>query len=805
LAAADPLVNEIEEKSEVVEDNDKTEYETGFSAPFVRDISAHSHRRTGSWTSIGEDEQSNSGRPLARPPRPSWMIRNSSVPSRETTRSPSPSLAYRESGQRYMERMEAQSIRQAMEDLDFQEEQKLFDAAQDEAAELVWKHQNPNAPYPYKERRRSTNRVSSGSYSELPSNLPARTSSSERKSSGSRVPSDTRDQETGSQQGFYHDPVAPGLQNSSKENASSLPSGFVATHVVPIKQRRTSSGSRRKLSGSIFANPEDKIYEEPEEEETQSQRVSAVPSATPMPLQVRRNPFARVKLGGGLPRANTDPLLATNKFDKYEIHKNPPTQSRNACYTTNLAPLSSESNSVNRNVNSSDTAESSASAENGLEKRSDDIRAATSAKLKDRSPKLPTPTMVSDNPGRPIVSFQKNWKPREIELKGEMSTPSEPGIPVKTKIAPYVTKSVSSPNVPTLSQEEGGNQIKTAPPVINLPDAEGRPRRQEEDRKRSIAPTLSTGAVAAAGRQEAAFLNNKSSPMPVPSINVHDTSAPAIPVISVSDNSTSPRSHSSNVPSFNVQSVPQINVDAPPIPTISFSCDDGSKPSTRPLPNPKTSSSSRPVPRKSLPSTTSRRSPWTTSTVRGGALCAQCGLPIAGRIVSAAGSRFHPECFTCHHCNEALECVAFYPEPDAKHAERIQRIERRRKGEILEEIRGQTEEDDGDESIRFYCHLDYHEFFSPRCKSCKTPIEGEVIVACGAEWHAGHFFCAQCGDPFDAKTPFIEKDGYAWCVNCHTNRYSTKCRKCRKPVTDTVVKALGQEWHEQCFSCMVGI
>jgi hypothetical protein len=59
--------------------------------------------------------------------------------------------------------------------------------------------------------------------------------------------------------------------------------------------------------------------------------------------------------------------------------------------------------------------------------------------------------------------------------------------------------------------------------------------------------------------------------------------------------------------------------------------------------------------------------------------------------------------------------------------------------------------------------------------------------------------------PFDDKTPFVEKDGYAWCVNCHTNRYSTKCKKCRKPVTDTVVKALDAEWHEQCFCCTVSI
>lgn len=51
--------------------------------------------------------------------------------------------------------------------------------------------------------------------------------------------------------------------------------------------------------------------------------------------------------------------------------------------------------------------------------------------------------------------------------------------------------------------------------------------------------------------------------------------------------------------------------------------------------------------------------------------------------------------------------------------------------------------------------------------------------------------------------PFVEKDGYAWCVGCHTNRYSTKCKKCRKPVTDTVLKALGFEWHPNCFVCTV--
>lgn len=156
--------------------------------------------------------------------------------------------------------------------------------------------------------------------------------------------------------------------------------------------------------------------------------------------------------------------------------------------------------------------------------------------------------------------------------------------------------------------------------------------------------------------------------------------------------------------------------------------------------------------------------------------------------------------------------MAFYPEPEKKHAERVDRIQARQRGEDLpmldshptyEDMQRLEHEDGFDQSLRFFCHLDFHELFSPRCKSCKTPIEGEVVVACGAEWHVGHFFCAQCGDPFDSSTPFVEKEGYAWCVGCHTNRFSTKCRKCRKPVTDTVVKALNAEWHLNCFVCMV--
>ena len=56
--------------------------------------------------------------------------------------------------------------------------------------------------------------------------------------------------------------------------------------------------------------------------------------------------------------------------------------------------------------------------------------------------------------------------------------------------------------------------------------------------------------------------------------------------------------------------------------------------------------------------------------------------------------------------------------------------------------------------------------------------------------------------PFDATTPFIERDNYAWCISCHTTRTSPKCRGCKKPVTELVVKALDADWHEDCFACV---
>ena len=191
---------------------------------------------------------------------------------------------------------------------------------------------------------------------------------------------------------------------------------------------------------------------------------------------------------------------------------------------------------------------------------------------------------------------------------------------------------------------------------------------------------------------------------------------------------------------------------------------------------------------------------------RATASCHECGFPIEGRFVALAGTteRFHPQCFSCFSCGTSLEALEISPEPDAARTERLERIRRRTGGEALEEESGKTAAEDGDERLRFYCHLDWHELFAPRCKHCKTPIIGEHVVALGEHWHYGHFFCAECGDPFGEDMTHIEKDGYAWCINCQTRRTerrAPKCKKCKTAVIGQYVQALGGEWHDECFRC----
>ena len=192
-----------------------------------------------------------------------------------------------------------------------------------------------------------------------------------------------------------------------------------------------------------------------------------------------------------------------------------------------------------------------------------------------------------------------------------------------------------------------------------------------------------------------------------------------------------------------------------------------------------------------------------TPAVRDGidSVCAGCRRWIGGRLVHAMNTTWHPRCFLCTHCSTPLEHVSFY-------------------------------EHDG----RPYCHLDFHEIFSRRCYSCKTPIVEERYVTVddhrlGGQrtYHELHFFCASCGEPFiepkdhdvdiDADDdehrassgadggvrlggrPFFIHGKHPYCGPCHERLLLVRCKACKEPIREDAVRALGADWHPDCFVC----
>ena len=140
----------------------------------------------------------------------------------------------------------------------------------------------------------------------------------------------------------------------------------------------------------------------------------------------------------------------------------------------------------------------------------------------------------------------------------------------------------------------------------------------------------------------------------VPSIQLDSSRGPVIQV----DTPQVSNINDENSPCQNVTGLPNVQVFEVPGISVSRSTTDDKRTEQRPTFSHPHQQLARPRP---------------TGT-RGSLICGGCDGPIIGRIVSAMGSRWHPQCFKCTVCGQLLEHVSSY-------------------------------EHDG----KPYCHLDYHE------------------------------------------------------------------------------------------------
>ncbi|XP_070623304.1 transforming growth factor beta-1-induced transcript 1 protein isoform X2 [Erythrolamprus reginae] len=146
-------------------------------------------------------------------------------------------------------------------------------------------------------------------------------------------------------------------------------------------------------------------------------------------------------------------------------------------------------------------------------------------------------------------------------------------------------------------------------------------------------------------------------------------------------------------------------------------------------------------------------------------LCASCQKPIAGQVVTALGSTWHPEHFVCTYCQKEMGGSNFFEKDGAP-----------------------------------YCERDYFQLFSPRCGFCNEPILDKMVTALDKNWHPEHFCCVKCRRPF-GEEGFHEKDGKQYCRQDFYELFSTRCQGCSQAILENYISALNSLWHPECFVC----
>ncbi|CAG5112234.1 Oidioi.mRNA.OKI2018_I69.chr2.g6473.t1.cds [Oikopleura dioica] len=88
------------------------------------------------------------------------------------------------------------------------------------------------------------------------------------------------------------------------------------------------------------------------------------------------------------------------------------------------------------------------------------------------------------------------------------------------------------------------------------------------------------------------------------------------------------------------------------------------------------------------------------------------------------------------------------------------------------------------------------------CAKCNKKIIGDTMHALNQTWHMNCFVCIKCKKPFEDGV-FHWQNEQPYCVDDYNQLFATFCRGCNMRVEagDQYIEALGESWHDNCFTC----
>jgi len=86
------------------------------------------------------------------------------------------------------------------------------------------------------------------------------------------------------------------------------------------------------------------------------------------------------------------------------------------------------------------------------------------------------------------------------------------------------------------------------------------------------------------------------------------------------------------------------------------------------------------------------------------------------------------------------------------------------------------------------------------CEHCSKKCSGEVLRVQDKYYHVSCFSCKGCGASL-ASGGFFTRAGHHYCTACYQATYGERCAACGAYVEGEVVSALGNTYHQRCFTC----
>ncbi|XP_052745075.1 actin-binding LIM protein 3 isoform X2 [Bicyclus anynana] len=86
------------------------------------------------------------------------------------------------------------------------------------------------------------------------------------------------------------------------------------------------------------------------------------------------------------------------------------------------------------------------------------------------------------------------------------------------------------------------------------------------------------------------------------------------------------------------------------------------------------------------------------------------------------------------------------------------------------------------------------------CGACGGKCSGEVLRVSDKYFHMACFTCRSCSASL-ARGGFFCKDGHYYCPQDYQRAFGTRCAACNQYVEGEVVSALGNTYHQKCFTC----